>query len=110
MIEPGTPRPGAAPGGREELLAEAIRLLAETSRLTRPVLEPAAAAGSGAPQAGVEFGRWEPADWATGLSGRGALTWRRRGPDPGQGPAVVAWVGQSSLGRNAARAGSDGAT
>lgn len=65
MSEPDTPAPRQPEPDREQLLADAIRVLTAAARLTRPVRQPAGNAdGNGADKRWVESGQAEPADWA----------------------------------------------
>lgn len=62
------PNPGAGPGSRHELLAEAVRVLTQAARLTRPVLARDETASTPEQPVWVESGKREQDDFAEFLT------------------------------------------
>lgn len=62
------PNPDAGPGSRAELLAEAVRVLTQAARLTRPVLTRDETASTPERPAWVESGKREQDDFAEFLT------------------------------------------
>ena len=64
MTDPDSAPPASTTRPAEQVLADAVRVLTEAARLTRPVLERATAGADGDQPEWVDSGRREQADWA----------------------------------------------